>query len=150
MKHALIVQSAPISAVRLLSRVYGIYVETLKTNSVHRKEITTLKQGERVFSVGDTVFVIDFARGDKWLSGTIAKVLGTRSFEIALSDGSTVRRHLDHVRKRDSVEELPSDPDESVDFEFFSLPSAVPTNRPTTPSPEKVLRRSTRDRRPPA
>ena len=66
------------------------------------------------------MFVKNFAHGDKWLSGTIAEVLGTRSFEIALSDGSTVRRHLDHVCKRDSVEELPSDPDESVDFEMFS------------------------------
>ena len=55
----------------------------------------------RTFSVGDKVFVQHFTGTlPKWLSGTIAEVTGPLSYVVTLSDGRTVRRHVDAVRGR--------------------------------------------------
>ncbi len=49
----------------------------------------------RSFVVGEEVFAEDFSNSsEKW------KVTGPLSFQIDLSNGKTVRRHVDNVRKR--------------------------------------------------
>ena len=52
---------------------------------------------------GDAVYARNFSRDkgtNPWLPGEVIELLGTRSILIKLSDGRTVRRHMDHVRKR--------------------------------------------------
>ncbi len=55
----------------------------------------------RSFVVGEEVFAEDFSNSsEKWIPGVISKVTGPLSFQIDLSNGKTVRRHVDNVRKR--------------------------------------------------
>ena len=74
------------------------------------------------FNIGSKVFAQNFAQSDpKWLPGAIVKVTGPLSYHVQLQDGSTVRRHVDDIRRRDSAEQSsvqdqnaspPPDPDE--------------------------------------
>uniref|UniRef100_A0A8C2FFT4 Gypsy retrotransposon integrase-like protein 1 n=2 Tax=Cyprinus carpio TaxID=7962 RepID=A0A8C2FFT4_CYPCA len=48
---------------------------------------------ERSFREGEAVFVRNFARGQRWLPGSIVKESGPRSCVVRLSDGREVRRH---------------------------------------------------------
>ena len=69
----------------------------------------------------DQVYVRGFGNGPRWIPGTIVKVHGSRSFEIKLSDGRMVRRHLDHIRLRtndvsdEMLGDLPTDTPPNAD-----------------------------------
>ncbi|RXN04191.1 putative protein K02A2.6-like protein [Labeo rohita] len=52
---------------------------------------------EQSFQERETVFVRNFARGQRWLPGAIVKKCGPRSCVVRL-DGRDVRRHQDHLR----------------------------------------------------
>ena len=52
---------------------------------------------QRSVAVDDSVFVCNFATGQKWLAGTVVTVSG-QSVTVELADGRTVRPHLDHIR----------------------------------------------------
>ena len=52
------------------------------------------------FSKGETVYVRNFGTGQKWLPAVIQEVTGPVSFLVKLQDGSLVRRHQDHLRRR--------------------------------------------------
>ena len=57
----------------------------------------------RQFTENDQVYVQDFTtRKPKWIPGTVVKVTGPLSYMIKLQDGTIVRRHVDHVRKREN------------------------------------------------
>ena len=59
------------------------------------------KRGGRTgkgFMTGSPVLAKNFVSGQKWLSGTIIRSCGPRSYLIELADGREVRRHLDHIR----------------------------------------------------
>ena len=94
--------------------------------------------------MSDPVYVKNFQSGDKWLPGTISKVLGTRTYLVKLNLGKTVKRHLNHVkaRKNDAVE-LPKD-------DFIMPPIELSDELDTPELPERshidepVVRRSTR------
>ena len=47
-----------------------------------------------------TVYARNFGQGEVWLPGIISEVTGPVSYVIKLTDGRTVRRHQDHVRRR--------------------------------------------------
>ena len=103
---------------------------------------------ERSLEMEDQVYVRGFGNGPRWIPGTIVKVHGSRSFEIKLSDGRMVRRHLDHIRLRTNdvsdelLGDLPIDTPPNADAET--------DNPPETDSPPEIEpRRSTRHRQPP-
>jgi len=51
------------------------------------------------FQVGDTVYVKDFPNGKDWLPGEVVKIQGPLSYHVQLTDGRTVRRLDDVIRK---------------------------------------------------
>ena len=90
----------------------------------------------------------------KWLSGTVVRP-GDRSYIVKLQKGSTVRRHIDHVRRQEIV-----DPEIIIKRRFDSATtedqqdiqvtqSSETDNIEPSCSSEPVVRRSVRQRRPP-
>ena len=76
----------------------------------------------------DRVFGKNFgASTQKWLSGVIAEVGGEQSFDIELTEGRIVRRHIDHIRKRtcnqQDAQDVSSENTNDDDF----LPVTTPT-----------------------
>ena len=130
----------------------------------------------RQFNIGEAVFIRNFSQQypqPTWLSGEIDSVCGPVSYTVRLSDHRTVRRHVDHIRRRPPTQ--PSDrpsTQPSVDstvrhqrphptnppsaefdsiedvYDDLGLPSAVvvPAH---VPAPAPQLRRSSRLKRPP-
>ena len=100
----------------------------------------------REFQIGDQVFVKEFPSGKDWLDGTITEVKGPLTYNITLSDGRVVRRHVDHIRSRTSqTSDLPVTSDTEI-------PSPnIRTDSETNPQPseDSQLRRSIRERAPP-
>ena len=103
---------------------------------------------QRSFNVGDLVFAENFTgTPPKWLPGTVVTVTGPLSYQVQLESGSTVRRHVDSVRKRHAVEvEV-----QSQDVDPLSLPEVTVDNPPPTniPNPPPPVRHSRRHRPPP-
>ena len=123
---------------------------------------------DRQFKLNDSVSIVNFAKGPKWLPGVIVDQTGPVSFHIRLDDGRVVRRHQDHIHLRLSASEsssvddydLPLVTPVNVNEPAVSIPEPVPVGNaatsvtvPTspvhTPAPEPVLRRSTRVSKPP-
>ena len=109
----------------------------------------------RTFQIGDAVFAENFTgKSPKWISGVIAEVTGPLSYTVKFSDGTTVRRHVDSIRKRTCPDS--SDKSSTVDPLAFPYP-CVPNPTPAAPPPERLHdpppnptpRRSTRVRHPP-
>ena len=123
----------------------------------------------RQFSMGDTVFIRNFSQRyphPTWLSGETVSVCGPVSYTVRLSDQRTVRRHVDHIRRRPSTPPSdrpstpPSDstphPTDPTSAEFDSIEDDVcedvglPVGAPVqVPTPAPQLRRSSRPKRPP-
>ena len=79
-------------------------------------DVQTKRGGKlREFEKGDSVQCRDYRpRHDKWLSGTITSRTGPVSYTVEMINGQTWRRHVDQIRKANSVksdkileEELP-------------------------------------------
>ena len=109
----------------------------------------------RTFQIGDAVFAENFTgKSPKWISGVIAEVTGPLSYTVKFSDETTVRRHVDSIRKRTCPDS--SDKSSTVDPLAFPYP-CVPNPTPAAPPPERLHdpppnptpRRSTRVRHPP-
>ena len=54
--------------------------------------------------------------GKKWLTGIVCAVKGPLSYHITLSDGRIVRRHIDNVRSRTSIETDSDSEDDLIEF----------------------------------
>ena len=52
---------------------------------------------ERLWNVGQQVYVRNFGYGAPWLEGKIQKYTGPVSFKVLLEGGRVVRRHLHHI-----------------------------------------------------
>ena len=114
----------------------------------------------RVVVIGDDVFIRNFGQGPTWLAGSIMDALGTCSYQVKLTDGRIVRRHMDHIRPRttDIPPESPED-DFEDDFTLPEIPDQPVSNPPSeqtpdtaavAPTTEPELRRSSRNRYPPS
>ena len=68
--------------------------------------------GHRVFYEGDAVWALNFAGCHRWVTGVIQQQLGPVSFIVALQDGRTWKRHIDHLRQR--WPNVDSQPEESA------------------------------------
>ena len=57
------------------------------------------KQPLRVFLKDEPVYVQDFtASKQKWIPGNIQKATSPVSYLVMLSNGSTIRRHVDNIK----------------------------------------------------
>jgi len=67
-----------------------------------QKDVHDIHAKGRLFVPGDTVYIRNFDRGSSniWLPGNIIQTMGPLSFQIALSDGRIVRRHINCICKR--------------------------------------------------
>ena len=137
-------------------------VATVEKNQLKQKLAHDGKQPLRVFSEGEPVYVQDFTTSkQKWILGNIQKATGPVSYLVMLSDGSTVRRHVDNIKARCASNI--SEEDNSTDFSAFqaiSSDTTSNTSEPVTPAvpsttseittPELVIStRPSRVRRPP-
>eukprot|EP00731_Ephydatia_muelleri_P032474 Em0024g18a len=75
------------------------YAELFKEELGLVKGLTVKLQ--RLFSVGDAVFVKNFSGSPKWIPGRVIANRGPLSLVIQLDNGSKVNRHVDHVRVRE-------------------------------------------------
>ena len=55
---------------------------------------------ECTFSSGDFIYIRNFGNGPKWVPGVIRSPRDSVSYEVALEDGRSFRRHVDHIRIR--------------------------------------------------
>ena len=84
-------------------------LDLIKPNVVERVEKRQAQQklshdgSSRVntFEKGETVYAQNFGTGSKWIPAVVQEVTGPVSFLVKLEDGRLVRRHLDHLRRRD-------------------------------------------------
>ena len=92
----------------------------------------------------------------KWIPGTIVKITGPLSYVTELQNGTTVRRHVDSIKKRvcsnatqDSEAEMPGSELVRVPVELPMAPDQEPENLPeNSPEADPPLRRSTRSQNP--
>ncbi len=80
-----------------------------------------------------------------WLPGKITKVTGPLSYIIELSDGRSVRRHVDSIRRRDNDIVIDS-PSYASDLYLPDISHSPANESIVIPPPP---RRSNRIRRPP-
>ena len=109
----------------------------------------------RSFKIGTPVFVKNFTSGPTWLPGMVIKTKGNCSYHVELSDGRIICWHGDHVRTRtttmDQTPTLTTDADDPLmdhGVPAMQLPDETP-DAANVPSSTPVLRRSTRNHRPP-
>uniref|UniRef100_A0A8C1UFQ7 Integrase catalytic domain-containing protein n=1 Tax=Cyprinus carpio TaxID=7962 RepID=A0A8C1UFQ7_CYPCA len=99
---------------------------------------------ERSFREGEAVFVRNFARGQRWLPGSIVKESGPRSCVVRLSDGREVRRML-------GPQQLPST--QSLEGTVVQVPVETPLSQDSVPTPlgesAETVRRSKRQKKAP-
>ena len=144
--------------------LYPMVRRKVETSQEKQKELHDGKRGVRKFALQDPVYIENFtSRKPKWIPGTIVKVTGPLSYVIELQNGTTVRRHVDSIRKRESSNSEQDSDAEEQGFELIGVP-VEPTSAPEEPEtqsqePEDVpreepdahprMRRSTRSRQPP-
>lgn len=79
------------------------FVKPDLSQQVQRKQLTQIaKEGGRSnkhFEVGAQILAKNFSSGRFWLKGTILRASGPRSYQIELTDGRIIRRHINHIRK---------------------------------------------------
>ena len=123
----------------------------------------------RQFTENDKVYVQDFtSRKPRWIPGTVVQFTGPLSYMVKMQDGATIRRHVDHVRKRensivdqdfdslvfrpelgsDETTQSPSASTWQEDSQLGAWESEMPSVSQETDS-SSTLRRSTQSRNPP-
>lgn len=74
----------------------------VRDKQVQQKGSHDNQKHPRSFSVGDLVFSEDFTKSSvAWVPGKVIQVTGPLSYVIELTSGTTVRRHIDSVRRRE-------------------------------------------------
>ena len=93
----------------------------------------------RQLKIQDLVFVRNFVKGPKWSAGIVTGDEGSRIYEVTLTDGRVLRRHIDHLHIRTS--EHLKEP-----LEDFLIEASPCISQPPVPV---ARRRSARDRHKP-
>ena len=152
--------------------------ERVEKRQLKQSESHDRKKELRKFTKDEEVYVENFTKKNpRWIPGIITEVTGPLSYEIQLQDGTKVKRHIDHVRKRE-VQSSPepvtgtevsdtllgptlapevntpavggNSPPPEADPSAVNLPRRPPVVPPSVNQPNPTLRRSTRSRPPPA
>ena len=104
----LLLNRRPRSRLDLLHPQVG---ERVESQQQKQKENHDGNPSPRKFDVGETVYVKNLPAGTpKWIPGVVEKVTGPLSYVVKLKDGRLVRRHVDHVRKREAADSDSGDP----------------------------------------
>ena len=103
-------------------------IQSLQCQKLHHDKSTKA----RAFDVDDNVFVKNHQGTPTWLEGIVTKVTGPLSYKIKLSNGSIIRRHVDHIRIRHSPPQQDLSADISIDDSFM-----FPQQQPASTSPTK-------------
>lgn len=114
---------------------------------------------KRTFGEGDMVMVKNFPDG-RWKCGEITQKIGPVSYKVALPNGVTTRRHVDHIKQRhfipsvqldnpdevdgpispEIIEEVPKPTSMSTECESKSKAVTPPSSVPLTVSPRRSSR----------
>jgi len=122
---------------------------------VIQKSNHNLKKSCRTFVDGDSVYAKNFTSSNqKWIPGIIDKVTGPLSYVIKLPDGSTICRYIDHLKARESQDEIEDSGDHSWDYIESSATNQPATEHENTlenteQSNTQTVQRSERIRKPP-
>ena len=136
----------------LLDLVFPNIATRVQRKQENQKVIHDKSAKERSFKVSDTVYIKKFPNSKEWLPGKIVKVLGPLSFEIETNDGTTVRRHIDHIRSRHTQSKDADKTSQQLQDDWIEFPDKLPTPHPDNSTPEvdpPILRRSSRISHPP-
>ena len=70
----------------------------------------------RTFRIGDPVVARSYGRGEHWLDGVVSEVMGATDYQVLLTDGRTIHRHIDQLkfRYRSAERSEPLDLDEPL------------------------------------
>ena len=130
------------------------------TSRVQQSQMTQKKNHDtkkpyRQFAEGDLVYAENFSTniGTKWLPGKIDEVTGPLSYVIKFTEGNKVRRHVDHIKARESNHndiKNPKTDDDHWDYvDSNSSQSTAEPNIADSSTAEFTLRRSARTHKPP-
>ena len=95
-----------------------------------QEEAAIQQKSARSFEPGDIVLVSKFSGGGKWVKGVVMLAKGSVNYEVRLTDGRVVQRHLDQIVRYHSVEPEISRQSSGLDdaavqlHDDFSLPSS--------------------------
>lgn len=88
-----------------------------------QKELCDGKKSVRMFALRDPVYAENFtSRKPKWIPGTVVKITEPLSYVIELQNGTTVRRHVDSIRKRESLKSEQDSDAETLGSELVRVP----------------------------
>ena len=98
---------------------------------------------ESTFTMGEPVYVKNFAPGPKWLEAVIARKTGPLSYLVELARGNVQRRHVDQVLRRTTSKPLELEQEEFHTIprggEQTDKPVVPPTSPLTAPTPEPIV-----------
>ena len=100
--------------------------DTARKN-LHRKDLPPLQSGDPVHVQPIT------PHQREWKSGVVTRPLSSRTYEVSMNNGSTLRRNRQFLRSSSSPAsspEIDDIPPATVDYAPTSLTSTSPTNRP--------------------
>ena len=82
----------------------------------------------------------------KWLRGKVTKITGPLSYVIELSDGNTVRHHVDHIKARENDQDDVQNPErDDTNWDYVDTDSSQSTELSTdNNTTESTLCQSTR------
>ena len=113
------------------------------------------KKRVRSFQMGEKLFARNYSGHPLWIPVVVSKITGPLSYRVETTDGITLKRHTDQLRRRysdDAYSSMDGSIDEEDAFDAFPLtppaPPLVPPPAPTTAPPLPPIRRSTRTRTP--
>ena len=141
---------------RLRSRLDLLYPDLqtcVETQQLKQKQQHDSTKPLRSFLPGDTVFAQNFRVSNsepKWLPATVVVVTGPLSYQVELQDGSTVRRHIDNLKRRDTDQNSTTEQDSALvtrPLTPSAQASSVVADRSTSSGPSQPLpplRRSAR------
>ena len=120
--------------------------ERVERQQEKQKESHDSNNATRKFDVGENVYVKNLPAGKpKWIPGIVKKVTGPLSYVVKLQDGKEVRRHVDHVRKREISELTPPSvgPELYPDIDEIQPSINEPTDSSVTPISDPTNERDT-------
>ena len=93
----------------LASHVEAKQIVQKKNHNCHSRD--------RVFQIGDLVFLKNFGNKPAWLPSEIKEIRGPVSYTVMLNDSCSFKRHVDHIRVRIVIVPYPAVnlPDSSLD-----------------------------------
>ena len=160
---------------RLHCRLDAIYPDKraeVEPKQESMKDIHDQRAKQRTLFVGDPVYV--YTPNKEWLEATVSTQTGPLSYSVVLADGRLLKRHVDHLRRRYDIPEVPRTDGSEASMHVPDSPDTVTagaaatdevgapaaaedqttpesTNSASEPNspPTPAVRRSSRARKPP-